>query len=356
MATTEYGVNHALAVKLWQKGLIAETLKKTYIQRFIGSTSSSMIQTKTETSKQKGDKVTFGLRMQLTGDGVTGDATLEGKEEALTTYSDSVLINQLRHAVRSDGLMSEQRVPFSLRAEARDGLADWWADRMDTCWFNQACGYTPANGGKADGHNTIVAPDSDHQIWKNGSADESNTSTHKFTLSLIDTAVERAKTLSPAIRPLKVDGKDMYVMFLHPYQVTDLRQDASTAGNWFDIQKAALQGNGSQSNPIFTGALGVYNGVVLHESTRVTQGVDSSAGTAISSVRRAVFCGAQAGAIAYGMNDRGQGAARFSWKEKHFDYENQLGVSAGAIFGLKKTRFNSKDFATIVVSSYAAAH
>jgi hypothetical protein len=30
-------------------------------------------------------------------------------------------------------------------------------------------------------------------------------------------------------------------------------------------------------------------------------------------------------------------------------------VSAGTIFGVKKTVFNSKDFGTIVVSSYATA-
>lgn len=35
--------------------------------------------------------------------------------------------------------------------------------------------------------------------------------------------------------------------------------------------------------------------------------------------------------------------------------KNQLGVSAGAILGVKKIVFNSKDFSTIVVSSYATA-
>jgi hypothetical protein len=47
---------------------------------------------------------------------------------------------------------------------------------------------------------------------------------------------------------------------------------------------------------------------------------------------------------------------KFTWVEELFDYENQLGVSAGLIFGLKKTVYNSTDFATIVMSSYAAAH
>jgi hypothetical protein len=44
-----------------------------------------------------------------------------------------------------------------------------------------------------------------------------------------------------------------------------------------------------------------------------------------------------------------------TWFEELFDYGNQLGVSAGAIFGVKKTRFNNKDFGTIVVPTYAAA-
>ncbi len=34
---------------------------------------------------------------------------------------------------------------------------------------------------------------------------------------------------------------------------------------------------------------------------------------------------------------------------------NQLGVAAGSIYGITKTRFNSADFSTIVMSSYAAA-
>lgn len=356
MAKTEYGVNDPLAVKLWQKGLIAEVLKKTWVQRFTGTTSSSLIQIKSETSKQAGDRIRFGLRMQLAGDGIEGDGTLEGNEEALVTFTDDVLIDQLRHAVRSGGKMSEQRVPFSVRAEARDGLADWWADRIDTAFFNQMCGFTPANGTPRDGNNTITGPDNGHRIWKNGTDDESNTSTHKFTLSLLDTAVERAKTLTPAIRPIRVDGKDVYVCFLHPYQVTDLRQDAATAGAWFDIQKASMQGGKISDNPIFTGALGMYNGVILHEANRVTQGVHSATGAAISTVRRALFCGAQAGAMAYGQNGAGQGAARFSWVEETFDYGNQLGVSAGSIFGIKKTRFDSKDFASITISTYAAAH
>src|SRR5215831_5628139 len=131
MATTSYGVNDPLAVKLWSKRLAVEVLKNVWAARFMGPTSASIIQIKDETSKSAGDRITYGLRMQLSGTGVIGDGTLEGQEEALTTFSDAVLINQLRHAVRSAGRMSQQRVPFNIRDEALSGLRDWWADRVN---------------------------------------------------------------------------------------------------------------------------------------------------------------------------------------------------------------------------------
>ena len=352
MASTSYGVNDALAVKLWSKKLFQEALKATYFSRFIGKSSSSIIQIKDETSKGPGDRITIGLRMQLSGDGVLEDGTLEGNEEALTTYSDNVFINQLRHAVRSSGKMSEQRIPFSVREEARAGLEDWWANRLDTAFFNQLGGNTAVTDTRYTGNQATIAPDASHKVYLNGSADESATSTYVFDLTVIDKCVEKAKTLSPMIRPVKVGGEDKYVMFLHPYQVYNLRTNTNS-GQWLDITKAALSGGKESGNAIYNGALGEWNNVVLHEATRVPLGVNSSTGAAISTVRRAIFCGAQAGVMAYGKDTSG---GEMSWTEELFDYKNQLGVSAGMVFGIKKSQFNSADFGTIVVPTYAIAH
>jgi N4-gp56 family major capsid protein len=154
------------------------------------------------------------------------------------------------------------------------------------------------------------------------------------------------------IRPIKVNGEDKYVMFLHPYQVYDLRTSSST-GQWLDIQKAAMAGSRASESPIFSGALGEYNGVVLHEATRVTNGVHSSTGAAQTSVRRAAFAGAQAVVMAYGKDSAG---GEMSWVEELFDFGNQLGVAAGMCAGLKKSVFNSQDFGVITCSTYAAAH
>lgn len=356
MATTSYGVNHPLAVKVWAKKLFVEALKQTYFDRFMGDSPQSLIQVRGELSKSAGDKITVGLRMQLSGTGVSGDGTLEGNEEALTTYSDAVLLDQLRHAVRSAGKMSEQRVPFSVREEARQGLQDWWADRIDTALFNHLGGNTVQTDTRYTGGNSTVAPDASHKVIPSSASwttDETSISTtDQFSITCIDMCVEKAKTLSPMIRPIRMGGDEYYVIFLHPYQVYDLRTDTTT-GQWFDIQKAALSsGERFADNPIWTGALGVYNNTIIHESTRVPAAI-ATAGTAVANTRRAIFCGAQAAMFAYGQDSSG---GEMSWVEELFDYGNQLGVSAGMIWGAKKTVFNSADFGSLVVPTYAAAH
>lgn len=351
MATTAYGVNHPMAVKVWSRKLFQEALKACWLYKFTGTDARSAIQIQNDLKKGPGDKITIGLRMQLSGAGILGDATLEGNEEALTVYNDAVYINQLRHAVRSDGKMTEQRIPFSIREEARQGLADWWADRIDTALFNQLGGVTAQTDVRYTGGNATTAPSSNNVYYANGHASDASvasaSASNIIKLSFLDVAVEKAKTLSPMIRPLKVNGEDKYLCFLHPYQVTDLRQNTST-GQWLDIQKAAMAGMNSSKSPIYTGALGEYNGVILHESFRVPFVSASTSG-----VYRAIFCGAQAGAIAFGQDNAPN---QMTWVEELFDYGNQLGVSAGMIFGAKKMVFNSQDFGTIVLSTYAAAH
>lgn len=230
MATTTYGPGDPLAVKLWAKTLSAEALKATWIERFIGDGSDAMIMRRDETQKSAGDTVTYGLRMQLVGNGVLGDGTLEGNEEALVTYTDAIIINQLRGAVRSAGRMSQQRVPFSVRSEALAGLRDWWADRVDYAGFNQLCGNTgPSNypnaataplGGpdpRWTGNQACIAPDANHYTNIAATVDDTGlAAANIFTLSIIDKAVERAKTLIPAIRPITVNGRKFYVAWLHP--------------------------------------------------------------------------------------------------------------------------------------------
>lgn len=366
MANTVFGINDPETNKVWAKKLNVEALKKAWVGKFIGSSENSLIQEHKDLKKARGDRITYTLRTQIQGRGVVGDAILKGNEEKLTHYSDNLFIDQLRHAVDRGGNMSQQRVLFNLRQGCNDALSDWIAARLDRSFFLQAAGYTATDEVTEHGETykgddvaytglqATAAPTSGRHFWSEAgtSADQDlDSSGDNMALSLIDDLVTEAKLSSPLIRPVKVDGEDRYVMFLHPLQVKSLRKDATTAGNWVDIQKAAMQGGKVSDNPIFTGALGVYNGVILHESSRVPRGVNSSTGVSISTVRRAIFCGAQAIALGFG---NGSDFESWNWAEEEEDYGNQLGVAAGCIFGMKKAKFNSVDFGCMVLSTYAA--
>ena len=185
-----------------------------------------------------------------------------------------------------------------------------------------------------------------------GTTDQGLTSSDVFTVDLIDAAVENAKIGSNMIRPLRIGGQPKYVMYLHPYQVTSLRTNSS-AGQWKDIQLAALSGDASSRNPIYTGALGEYNGVVLRVSQDIPLGCNSATPTtAVASTRRAVLLGAQSAVCAYGQ---GGSANKYRWNEELLDHKRKLEVSAWAIMAMKKTVFNGSDFGSIVVSTYATA-
>ena len=359
MSVQEFGTSHALVPQQWSEGLEAEVLKKISWTSLLGKRSDSLIQWKDSLSSQPGDTETLGLRMQLTNAPKSSSDAVEGNEQTLTIYYMSYTIDEVVDAVRFKNVIDRQRVTFDMRDEAKAALADQLSNAWDTSFFNQLAGAQHESSATMYGHNTMVDPQNitgiDHFITGDSTSttkDESLASGDEFTLALLDKAVERAKTLSPAIRPARIEGFDrpLYVCFIHPYQVSDLRTEGTV---WDDIQRAAMQGGKVNDNPIITGSLGVYNDVLLIESTRVPLGVNSSTDAAVADTRRAIFCGAQSAVMGWGR--LGGSPRRFRWVEKQFDYDREYGVASGFLGGIKKTAFNSKPFASIVISTYAAA-
>lgn len=253
-------------------------------------------------------------------------------------------------------------MPFSVREESMDGLRDWWADRIDTSFFNQITGNTTVSetfaGMNAPTAPTGTASANSRIIYGSGmtSSTASLTATTTasasnrgliFTPAVIDHAVNFAKIATPLVRPLRINGQYKYVMFIHPNQTRQLRtNNTANTVTWYDIMRARVQGGEMDVNPIFNGALGEYNGVILHESTRIP----APAASGNSNFYRAVMCGAQAACFATGRRDADR---QMKWVEEYFDYENELGVAAGMIWGLKKTVFNGIDFGTIVAQTYS---
>jgi N4-gp56 family major capsid protein len=356
MAVQSFSSSHNLTVKQWSEGLEAEALKKISFTGLIGKRSDSLIQWKDTLSKKAGDNETIGLRYQLTGAPKTSTDTVENNEQTLEIYDMNFTIDEVVDAVRFKNVIDRQRVTFDMRDEAKAGLADQLANAWDTSLFNQLAGNTAETAATFYGHNTPVDPvaagDTQHVFYRDSAndSDDDLDSGDPFLLEDIDILVERAKTITPSIRPARVEGfnRPLYIMFIHPYQTTQLRDSSST---WRDLQELAMQGGKVNDNPIITGALGIYNDVLLVENSRVPLGVN--AGVAVANTRRAIFCGAQSGVIGWGR--LGGNPNRFRWVEKQFDYDREWGVMAGFLGGIKKCNFNSLDFATIVYPTYAAA-
>jgi N4-gp56 family major capsid protein len=360
MSYTSFARTDAYTVQLWEKALALAERAYLDIAPLIGTSPNSIIQLKPQTKKGPGDKIVIGLRARLTGDGISESDVAEGNGEALSIYSDSFVLNELGHVVgvKSANTIDAQRVPFDLREEAKDGLAQWWSDRMSKSFFNQVCGNTAETRTKYTGLNATLAPTTNRKIYAGASgaisADESaSSSTYNMTLDLID----RAKTVAMVgddtqrVRPLKIGGQEKYVVYMHPLQARDLRTNTAT-GQWLDIMKFALSGTGSTKHPIYDGALGEYNGCILRISQDVATGVNSSTAAAVTTVRRAVLLGAQAAAIAYGQ--KGGTTNKYRWNEELLDHKRRLEVGSFAIFGMKKLVWNSQDFGTVTISTYAA--
>lgn len=358
---TEFGVNDTLAQKTWSKLLYKAMRNNCDVLKLMGKGANNFIQLKDELQKGPGDKVTFGLKAVPSGDGFTEGEAAEGQGESLSRYSDAILVNELGHVMgtKSENSIDGQRVPFDLREELKDSLSDWWAKRLSQSFFNQVCGYTAVTNTKYSGLNATIAPagatGAVRRIFAGSQTTDqgvNGSSSDVMTLDLIDEAVEAARTGDNPVQPVMIDGQEFFMFYMHEIQARQLRVN-STAGQWKDIQQSLLAGGQSEKlNGIMTGALGVYNRCILKVCQDVTNGQHADTGAAQTSTRRAVLLGRSAAVAAYGQKS---GAGKMRWNEELLDHKRKLEVSAWSIFGLKKAQFNSIDFGTVVVTTYAAA-
>jgi len=266
--------------------------------------------------------------MKLSGSGVTGDNELEGNEEAMVDYDEDLAIDQIRHAVRNTGDMDDKKNAYDMRMSAKVRLQDWISERIDQEIIDKLCGKASSTFS-----NTPTAAAATRSVFAGGVAAVANVTTAmKMDCKVLDRAKQDAKLASPKLKPLKINGQPRFVAILHPYDATNLRQDPV----WNQAQRDAnVRG---EKNPIFSGALGMYNGIVVHEHEYIYRTND---GSASAYVARNLFCGQQAGVFAWGRPVK--------WVEKSFDMGNQWAISCGAIFGTIKPIFNSVDYGVITM-------
>ena len=382
MAVTNFGTLSGDQLQAWSRDFWKVSRNQSFINQFAGTGSNAMVQRVTELTKNnKGTKANITLLADMTGDGITGDYTLEGNEEALRAYDISIELDQLRFANRIAGRMTDQKTVVNFREQSRDALAYAMADRCDQLAFLTLSGvaYTSKNngalrtvvGGAVNGQelvdlefaSDISAPTGDrHRRWDATSGLVAGDTTavipaDKISYSTIVNLKAYAK--DNYIRGIRGAGnQETFHMFVTPQQMASLKLDSDFLAN---VRNAGVRGS---ANGLFSGTSSLMvDGVMIHEFRHVfntsgaTTGSSSNAGAAgykwgaDANVvgGRALFCGAQALALAdIGLPEM---------VEDTFDYGNQSGISVGKIFGMRKPKYNSdisgsvQDFGVIALDT-----
>ena len=84
MALTNFASLTSNQLTAWSRDFWQVARNMSFINQFAGAGQNAMVQRITELTKnEKGTKAVITLLADMTGDGITGDNTLEGNEEAL---------------------------------------------------------------------------------------------------------------------------------------------------------------------------------------------------------------------------------------------------------------------------------
>ena len=363
MANTNFAALTSEQLTIWSRDFWRVARNMSFINQFAGSGSNAMVQRISElTQSEKGARAVLTLLADMTGDGIVGDNTLEGNEEALRAYDLVVQIDQLRFANRLSGRMNDQKSVVNFREHSRDALAYAMADRMDQLAFLTltGVGYNLKNNGALRPSMNSGQNLNDLEFSSDVSAPTSNRhrrfdATNGIVAGDVTATAAADKLSYGAIVDLKAYAKDQYIrglrgagneemfhLFVTPQVMADLKLDSDFLAN---VRQAGVRG---PSSSLFSGSSSLMvDGVMIHEFRHVfntngaTTGTSSNAGSAgykwgadaDVNGSACIFAGAQALAMA----DIGVPEI----VEDTFDYGNQNGISIGKIFGLKKPVYHS---------------
>ena len=362
MANTNFSSLTSEQLTIWSRDFWRVARNMSFINQFAGSGPNAMVQRISElTQSEKGARAVITLLADMTGDGVVGDNTLEGNEEALRAYDIVVQLDQLRFANRLAGRLADQKSVVNFREHSRDALAYAMADRIDQLAFLTLAGidYSLKNSGAArsvlsSGQNLddlafssdVTAPTTNRHRRVSGNditGGDVTAITSSDTLSYKNIVQLKAYAKDNYIRGIRGAGnEEVYHMFVSPQVMADLKLDSDFLAN---VRNAGVRG---PNNELFSGSSSLMvDGVMIHEFRHVFNTANATTGTSANAGAAGYKWGADAdvngsacifaGAQALAMADIGLPEI----VEDTFDYGNQNGISIGKIFGLKKPKYNS---------------
>jgi N4-gp56 family major capsid protein len=312
MAITSIATTHDLTNEQWEAQLYKKAQEKTFFGKFKGTAQGSIVQVKRQLEKKPGDAITFGLSDSIRGTvGVSGNNVLEGhngttyttNNEALKFYDQQVKIDQIRQSIKIAGVMDEKRVAFNLRNEARDKLVDWMSWNEDQALFTALSG-ADLIGESGSGSTVNIA---DASLSYDAIVDMKKEALFPTDGNIDGTATTRR------LDPIRIEnGEEVFILGVNPSDMATFKKsdDYKNFNQYGDYR--------GEKNSLFTGACGMWNGVIVHEHSGFQVG-------------KPVLMGANALFLAYGKE--------IMYGEDTFDYNNQTGFMIGTIRGTALARF-----------------
>jgi hypothetical protein len=328
-----------LTVQQWDDKFFTEYVRESRFAKYMGTNENAIIQVKDKLTTKKGKYDTFALVNRLSGAGVTGNQTLLGNEEDLASKSYKVTVDMIRHGVRVPKL-EEQYSAIDLREAARTQLKTWAMEKtrddiikaLGSVGVTAPILYASATSGQKD---TWTVNNSDRVLF--GAAVSNYNATHATALATIDNTADKctitsmgvlkriAQTASPKIRPIRTDGdEEWYVAFVNTWAMRDLL--ASMKAD--NIAALPREGSGWKTNPVFTGAGAIYDGIIYREIPEigyVTSGVQCGP---------VYLCGAQAVGLAWAQRSQ-------TIEDTLYDYKAKPGVAVEEIRAIEKLTFGT---------------
>ncbi len=323
------------------------------LKSLMGSGENAIIQVKEELQKEAGDRITFSLVTELSGDGVTGDNQLAGNEEALGNYGHRVTVDQIRHGVVV-GKFEKIKTKIDLLAAAKTMLRLWNMKKLRELFLARFLSpvigglttYSAATEAEKDAWEAANNPTDANQRILFGAAKSNSTLDHSAGLGNIDGTADdlhqdiirllrrMAQSCDPLIRPVVTSGadagKERFVALAGSLAFRDLQANMDTIHQNADVR--------GEDNNIFSGGDIKVGNVIVKEVPEMDR-LPADGGCLLAGVGNSVdvspvfFCGAQALIHAW--------AERMSVKMDEWDYQNRRGVAVAETRGCEKATFNS---------------
>ena len=342
MANTYFEIGSGVEKAIWEEETFKDIPKESYWLTMAGIDLSdvpdpdpgrgqdSVFRFERRFAMSKGDKVNFTLIPRVDKP-LNKNVAIEGSENKINAYTFSSFLDFYHTAIRDSGPLVRQRVWFDLDEKSKEALVVNWAEGLDLT-ITEEMFSNPTKILVATGSPLMTS------VADIASAKALLQKDNVVTMNLFSWIFACARTgfnrKQIPLSPIKSKGNGYYVFLTSFSSVADLINDPG----WKQAQREAdLR---SPDNPIFTGAMGVYNNVIIRPYENTPIGIDAGVGLDVPYSQNIVL---GKDSLALAVNDAPEVVG------VEFDYKTEHGLAMKMLASVKKPNFNSNDYGSFQV-------